>query len=78
MSGKEPLFVACTCIVDEPLAERMAVGVAASENMSVMWALKSQLLRTPQTLSRRQVLIWTDEEEEIAPKLSWRMLARWE
>lgn len=36
--GMEGCEVACICIVEEPLAERSAVGVAAREKMSVMCA----------------------------------------
>ena len=37
--GKVGSFVACTCKVEEPLAERTPVGVVAREKMSVAWAV---------------------------------------
>ena len=38
LSGNAGSVVSCTCSVDEPLAERTALGVVAREKMSVMWA----------------------------------------
>lgn len=43
--GKEPeeLVVRWTLIVEEPLPERRKLRVAASENMSVVWAGEQKL-----------------------------------
>lgn len=55
-SGKVESLVACTCIVEEPLAERIAVGVAARDKMSVMWAMKIVLAGCTHNEARLEAL----------------------